>query len=183
MRKFDYEVSESIEKDEVLDRIYNPPIDLIYFFRDDSNNGLTYTFLLNTVNFPFFIVMNDDGMGFYEDFERLKLSKLVHVNDIENRSLKVFQVQSNRDLKLLMPYILFCITNGCYGLICDCQQMHLHKIISYNMEDKYKLKNNTDLDPNATIYLLSDVGIRIYSNNMVLGNISKINLFINEAFN
>ena len=181
MHTFDYEVSECIEKDAVLDRIYNPPIDLIYFFRDDSNNGLTYTFLLNTVNFPFFIVMND-GMGFYEDFERLKLPKLVRVNDIENRSLKAFQVQSIQDLKILMPYILFCITNGCYGLVCDCQQMHLHKIISYNM-DNYKFKNNDDLDPNTTIYLLSDVGIRIYSNNLALSNTSKIHLLINDVFN
>ncbi|MGE7780292.1 hypothetical protein ACQKL0_10065 [Peribacillus sp. NPDC097264] len=108
MRTFDYEVSECIEKDAVLDRIYNPPIDLIYFFRNDSINGLTYTFLLNTVNFPFFIVMND-GMGFYEDFEHLKLPKLVHLNDIENISLKVFQVQSNRDLKLLMLIYFFVL--------------------------------------------------------------------------
>lgn len=173
MRKFDFEVNESIEKDEVLDRIFNSAIDIAYFFRDDSNNGLTYTFLLKTLNFPFFIVINDN-VGFYEEFEGLISSNIISIKEIENGDLKVFKVESNRDLKLLMPYILFSITNGCYGLICDCKQIDLYKIILYNMGDNSKLQNSFELDPKATIYLLSDVGIRIYTNNTNLNNKSRL---------
>ena len=181
MRKLDYEVSESREKDEGLDRIYNPAIDVSYFFREDTNNGFTYAFLLKTVNVPFVIAIND-GMGFYDEFERVKLPKRIHLNEIENKDLNIFKVENKADLQLLMPYILFSVTNGCYGLVCDCRQEHLHKVISYSMEERSALQNSTDFDPKATIYVLSDVGIRIHSNKTALSDISSINRLLKEAY-
>lgn len=182
MHKIDYVVSESVEKDEGLDRIYHPAIDLIYFLREDSKDGLTYTFFKATINFPYFIVIND-GMSFYEGFEILKSLKIINAKEIKNRNLKVFKVESDGDLKTLMPYILFSITNGCYGLVCDCQQSSLYKIITYSMGYGSHFQECFELDPEATIYLLSDVGIRIYTNTTDLSDTNSLNHLLNETYN